>query len=166
MPLTIPRNEEKVERARQMRHAFVSIPVIAQRLGVSKNTVYRWLDEEWAERDRVASRLAKARRTGTCQACGGPTRYNGHSTNGPSRLCWACSAREIGKGQIGKGHVQQALLHLLSERGEVRFIEISEALGISRDRVGPLVDNALKKGLIVRVRRGFYALPKTEGADS
>ncbi len=47
-------------------------------------------DPEYAERCRQGSRAAKQRRRGTCEVCGGETRYNGRTTNGPSRICGDC----------------------------------------------------------------------------
>lgn len=160
MPLTIPRDEKKVAQAREMYvPGLVTAPVIARRLGVSKNTVYRWLDDEWSERDRIASRAAKDRRTGICQQCGGTTRYNGNRINGPSLLCVKCSAAKNGRSREGNGPRQRDLLQLLEMRGEARFMEITRELGITKNHAGPLLDNAMKKGLVVRRRRGVYALP-------
>lgn len=66
---------------------------IARRVGVSKNTVRRLADPVYAERQRMLSREAKRRRTGTCEVCGGVTRYNGR--DGPvSRICNSCSAQQ------------------------------------------------------------------------
>jgi len=56
----------------------VGTPQIAKLLGVSRTTVLRWVNSEYAEQERVRSREAKRRRTGTCALCGGVTRYAGH----------------------------------------------------------------------------------------
>lgn len=50
-------------QARALRSEGLSHAKIAARLGVSKSTVFRWLDANRAERDRAASRAAKARRS-------------------------------------------------------------------------------------------------------
>ncbi len=53
----------------------------------------RATNPEYAERQRELSRLAKQRRRGTCERCGGATKYNGVSTNGASRVCAKCTQR-------------------------------------------------------------------------
>ncbi len=47
-------------------------------------------DPAYAERCREQSRLAKQRRRGKCEVCGGETRYNGVSTKGASDICASC----------------------------------------------------------------------------
>ena len=92
MPATIPRDEEKVKRAKKLYVPGVfGHKRIARELGVSASSVRRWLNPERAERDRLLSRAAKKRRIGTCERCGGPTRYNGKTVNGPSPVCDVCA---------------------------------------------------------------------------
>lgn len=62
---------------------------IAQALNISPTSVRRWLDPDYAERDRIAARKYKQQRTGICKECGGVTRYNGHK-NPVSDICAAC----------------------------------------------------------------------------
>jgi hypothetical protein len=64
---------------------------VAKELGISHKTVLRYASQEAREADRAASRAYKQRTTGTCERCGGETRYNGRSVNGPSRICSACA---------------------------------------------------------------------------
>lgn len=49
---------------------------------------------EYAERSRQQSLAAKRRRRGSCERCGAETKYNGHTVNGPSKVCAACIAKE------------------------------------------------------------------------
>ncbi len=51
----------------------------------------RAADPAYAERCREQSRLAKQRRRGKCNVCGGETRYNGVGVNGASDICASCS---------------------------------------------------------------------------
>ncbi len=51
----------------------------------------RAADPEYAERQRELSRLAKQRRKGVCEVCGGETRYNGRTTKDTSDICAGCS---------------------------------------------------------------------------
>lgn len=63
---------------------------IARALGVSKTTVYRWLDPEVYAKDLAKSRAYKRSVTGVCEDCGGVTHYNGVRTKGASAVCSAC----------------------------------------------------------------------------
>lgn len=65
---------------------------LARKLNVTESTIRRWVDPVSREKLLAASREAKARRTGVCADCGGPTRYNGHSRKTPlSFRCAACA---------------------------------------------------------------------------
>lgn len=78
------------QRARDLYvPGIVGYKSVAKILGVSETTVRRWLNPAVAEASRQRSAAAKRRRTGTCERCGGETRYNGH-TAGVSRICDAC----------------------------------------------------------------------------
>lgn len=52
---------DRVARARQLRFEGLTYREIAERLGVSQRTAYRWLNFEYAERNREQSRAWKAR---------------------------------------------------------------------------------------------------------
>lgn len=83
------------EQARELYvPGIVGYKQVAKLLGVSQTTVRRWLDPEMAERNRVSSREAKRRRSGTCRRCGGETRYSGNAGKGVSDLCEACAHEE------------------------------------------------------------------------
>jgi transposase-like protein len=70
---------------------------VAKKLGVPYATVGRWLHPEWAAKERASSREAKRRRTGVCLSCGGETRYNGRTVNGPSARCASCARSALGE---------------------------------------------------------------------
>jgi len=81
------------ERAAHLESLGFPLPLIADRVGVSKSTIYRWLRPDYAAKSRRWSREAKQRRTGTCEDCGAETRYNGRTTHGASSLCLRCAQR-------------------------------------------------------------------------
>lgn len=83
------------EQAVRLEALGLSLPLIADRVGVSKSTIYRWLRPGYAERSRKLSNEAKRRRTGVCEDCGAETRYNGHSAEVSAR-CLRCSAIRVG----------------------------------------------------------------------
>ena len=69
------------------------ITSVARQLGISPTSVRRYVNPTYATRMRHLSNEAKRRRTGICRECGGETRYNGRTVNGPSTLCSACLHR-------------------------------------------------------------------------
>lgn len=80
---------EKMAEAARLRD-YMTYAEIAAQLDVAKSTVYRWLNPEFAERDRVKCRAVKERYRGTCATCGAPT----NGSNGPgtaSDTCGNCS---------------------------------------------------------------------------
>ena len=85
-------------RASELRAQGLSYKAIARELGLPPTTVFSWLNPVYAERARMMSRAAKARRTGTCVDCGAPTRYAGHGgAVAVAARCPACSSRRTGE---------------------------------------------------------------------
>jgi predicted transcriptional regulator len=76
--------------ADDMRAGGMTYPEIAKTLGVSRQTVVRMFNPEYAERSRIKSRDLKRRRTGMCVNCGEPTKYNGHGRQ-VSERCTTCA---------------------------------------------------------------------------
>ncbi len=111
------------------------------------------------QRDLRMSREAKRRRRGTCERCGGETRYNGDTVNGPSRVCRSCATRENGQRLAGTGARQRQLYAILSAAGEARYSSIRDALGVSNRHAAVLLTIETQAGRIERVRRGVYRLP-------
>jgi hypothetical protein len=141
---------------------------VARIVGVSEGTVWRVLSAERRERDRVLSWEAKQRRRGTCERCGGVTRYNGHSVNGPSRICTSCNARaaaEREKLRRGTGPLEQRILGLLAS-GPRRFSEITTELGLYHGLTGSTLHRLLRYGLIYRPSRGVYAIVEEVSGDA
>lgn len=78
-----------IATAQTLRASGLSYSKIAARIGVSTQTVYRWLNPEYAERQRAVCRANKERYRGTCESCGAQT----SGCNGPgtaAKLCRAC----------------------------------------------------------------------------
>jgi hypothetical protein len=90
-----PYPQELREEALQL-HALGLRPIqIARALGVSSNTILRWTDPEYYERNRLKALAYKRSIRGVCEICGGVTRCC-RKTGGralPSRICINC-ARE------------------------------------------------------------------------
>lgn len=90
-------------QARRLRQDGQTYEAIGETLGgIPRNTIYRWLNPGYAEANRLNSRKAKQRRTGTCEDCGKETRYSGHAEradSGVSRFCPACAAIRNGEAQ-------------------------------------------------------------------
>lgn len=68
---------------------------IARQIGVSPNTISRWLDPDVARRNREASLRYKRSLVGICVDCGGPTRYAGtkESTKASRRCKWCAQGK-------------------------------------------------------------------------
>ena len=82
------------ERARALYLSGHGYRPVARLLGISPSSVRRYVDSDYAERNRRQSREAKRRRTGICRECGGVTLYNGRKKGtAVSTLCAACSRR-------------------------------------------------------------------------
>lgn len=60
------------ERARRLRERGRTYPQIADELGVSMPTAYRWLNPDYEERQRERSRAWKERHRSPCASCGKP----------------------------------------------------------------------------------------------
>jgi len=92
MGRTVPRNDEAARRARELYVPRVfGYKAVARELGISVTSVRRYVDDNFHQRMLADSREAKKRRTGVCERCGGETRYNGRTTNGPSPICDTCA---------------------------------------------------------------------------
>ena len=67
---------------------------IAKELGCSTTTVRRWVQPEYDAHQRRTSLARKQKIRGTCELCGGETKYNGHVGNSSaSRICASCSRK-------------------------------------------------------------------------
>jgi len=84
--------DRRAEALRLRDELHASPKYVAQRLGVSTTTVYRWFNPESAARNRVTSQRAKARRKGTCSQCGRPTSYD--NKRGICTRCYALGTRK------------------------------------------------------------------------
>ena len=74
------------EQAAQLRDQGLNYREIAERVGVSKTTICRWLNPDIDERSRAACRAVKERYVGECELCGGPT----NGCNGPGTAAAVC----------------------------------------------------------------------------
>ncbi len=160
--MTVYPAELRDEARRIARDEGLGAKRVGDRLGVSKSTALRWIYPNHAEDSRRLTNEAKRRRVGTCEDCGGETRYNGHTDSGVSRFCVPCGqerAASAARARAGKGPMQQRLYALLTD-GPRRFTEIQTALGISHNYTAALLPRERVAGRIVRLRRGVYALPE------
>ena len=96
----------------------------------------RAADPEYAQRSREQSRAAKRRRRGVCEVCGGVTRYNGKTTNGPSRLCAKCLAE--------KNHSERRWTKETIMRAFGRFEDETGRVPRAADARGPCESLALR----------------------
>jgi hypothetical protein len=146
--------EERIAQATPLREQGLTYQEIAERLGVSRRTISRCFNERDYETTLRTSREAKRRRTGTCEDCGEPTRYNGHTVNGPSRYCEPCGHQRQGLSLRGRGFTGEVLAYLSEPR---RFSEIRNHFGISSGYTGMiLVGRLMPYGLVTRLSRGVY----------
>ena len=151
--MAAPKLEEKQE-ALKLNELGYPKAAIARILNVHSHTVYAWLDPEHLEKRRRHAREYKARRARNCVDCGKKIRYE-------SFRCTACNGKRNGAHLQGKGPQQQRLFEILARDGEARYTNIVNELGISTNHGSVLINHALSRGLIVRVRRGWYALPES-----
>lgn len=86
-------SDDRLNRAQELRAAGVPARDIAVVLGVCRETIYRWLDPEYAERCRAHSRMAKQRRTRPCatSGCRNIAKYAGHGGDGVATYCQSCN---------------------------------------------------------------------------
>lgn len=79
----------RAEDARELRAAGLTITQVAARLGVSRMTVRRDLDEQARLLDNELSRRwKKLRAKGVCGECGGPTSWSDRVKGYPRRCQW------------------------------------------------------------------------------
>ena len=107
-------------------------------LRMSYNAEYqrrrRAADPEYAERQRELSRAAKRRRIGVCERCGGETRYNGVTNNGPSTVCGACIAEQNhAERRWTKETIVRAFIRFRDETG--RTPRCADVQGLSESQV-------------------------------
>ncbi len=94
----------------------------------------KYATEEAYQRSLEASRLAKRRRRGSCARCGGETRYNGRTTNGPSDLCSACShLRQHEERSWTRELIIRAFRRFQAETG--RHPRVSDKMGLCESQV-------------------------------
>lgn len=117
-----------------------------------------------AEAGLRSSREAKRRRTGTCEDCGGVTRYGGKRGEPVSRLCPSCSQTRANAPRRGTGPTQARVLAFIGA-DERRYMEIVDACGLGKGPTIAHLDRLLRHGLIERPRRGVYRKPRAERAS-
>lgn len=130
--------DAKREEAAALRNSGLLAPAIAQRLGVTKNTVYRWLNPVFAEKSRRSSLEAKRKRTGACVDCGSVTRlakYGGVSSRCPS--CASIAARTINHDKVvalrREGLTQQEIADRVGcAQGHVSYVLRNAGLGVGK----------------------------------
>jgi transcriptional regulator with XRE-family HTH domain len=145
--------EERIAQAAPLKEQGLTYPQIAERLGVSHNTVARLFSDRAHESSKRASREAKQRRTGTCEDCGATTRYNGHA-DAVSRYCHPCISARQAPGKRGTGLTGEVLEYLSEPR---RFSEIRDHFGLYNGYVAQmLVGRLMPYGLVTRLSRGVY----------
>ncbi|HVM69553.1 MAG TPA: hypothetical protein VM204_06925 [Gaiellaceae bacterium] len=146
-----------MQQVTELRAQGLTYPQIAARLDLSLDHVKRLGNPGRYERDLVASREAKKRRTGTCERCGGPTRYAG-KTNSVSPVCADCAPAEYGPKMAakrrGRGPVAEKALAFLTEPR--RFVDLVRHLGVTENQASVLLHRLLRYGLIRRISRGVY----------
>lgn len=77
--------------AAQLRASGRTYREIAAEFGVATTTVIRWLDPDYAQREREHSNAAKERRRRPCPECGTPMSSDGAQPRGHTvRLCRSC----------------------------------------------------------------------------
>lgn len=145
------------QRAAELRATGLTYQAIADELGVSWATAYRWSDPEKEQRQREMSLAYKRRIHGTCERCGAVTNYSGHGINA-SRFCAPCGSVVGGEIQRertrGKGPLQLAIVAFLSEPH--RYIEIRDRFGLTSSHTGVQLNRLVECGMVSRVSRGVY----------
>ncbi len=147
---------DKKQDALRLRQKGYGYRRIGQTLGISTTSARRLVVPGYTEHLRVLSLEAKRRRTGICVDCGAITRYAGHG-QGTSKRCVRCAKAVTDKVMLGR--VQKDMLALLASRGPMRYTDLIAALRITTDHGGVLLHRAVRRGLVVRLSRGLYALP-------
>ena len=100
-----PKKRQREKALALYEPGVTSYRSLARQLKVTESTIRRWVDPVSREKLLACSREAKARRTGICADCGGPTRYNGRQRQ-PRRpktavsiRCAACSLARLNSPQ-------------------------------------------------------------------
>lgn len=144
--------------ARELAAQGVGVRQIAEELGVTRSTVYRWLNDSYAERNRKTSREAKRRRTGRCVDCGATTHYSGGQA--PSERCVRCANHANGLARRGKGKHATRIKALIRENGGTATFTQILGLFPYRGFAGQELNRLVRYGVLLRVRRGVYTLPE------
>jgi hypothetical protein len=145
--------EERIAQAAPLKAQGLTYREIAERLGVSLQTVKRCFSDRSYETDRRLSREAKRRRTGICEDCGAVTRYTGHGQD-VSPHCVPCGKRRGGLAQRGRGKVGEVLAYLDQPR---RYSEIRDHFGMTSQYLSQMLyGRLLRRGDVVRLSRGVY----------
>jgi len=84
----------RLERAKNLRAAGLTLREIGTVFGVADTTVLRWVDEEYAERCRAVSRRLKETYRGVCENCSCQTTGCNGPDSAPS-LCATCYTDSI-----------------------------------------------------------------------
>jgi len=146
---------------------------IAAATGVSRTSVCRVIYPRALENSRRTSRAAKQRRRGTCQVCGGPTKYAG-KREAVAPVCQDCAQdfyrEQQSQRELGRGPVIERILALTD--GKTRLLDIVTIIAAERGRdvsamynqVQVQVQRHLGYGTLERVRRGVYR--RTEKAPT
>lgn len=69
-------SDDRLAEARRLSAEGRTTREIAKALGVTQNTVLRWINPEFNKRQLAAQRMRRARDRGICSKCGGPTSWN------------------------------------------------------------------------------------------
>jgi transposase-like protein len=102
--------EQKIAKARELREQGLSYPTLAGTLGVGVATVYRWLNEAYAEHDRAAARNWKRTHKGTCADCGAPTdASNGFVTSSRCADCAGVAPKGIDGDEVVRLYCDELL---------------------------------------------------------
>lgn len=142
------------EQGREMLARGDTVGEVADRLGVSKTTVYRWRDPDMRRRHAEKVHEAQRQIAGVCEICKAITSYNSRTARRTSRLCRRCAARESSAYKIGNGPVQQRVLALVSP--DLKQVELAKLAGIHHVHLSTVMQTLLKHGLIRRVKYGRY----------
>lgn len=111
-------SDERHARAAELHAAGWGPKKIGLELGVSRNTVARWIDPVRAERDREHARKSKRRVSGTCRTCGKLTGYNGRPGKRVSDECIEClRARQHDERYWTEGRIVEAIAEWARRRG-------------------------------------------------
>lgn len=65
-----------MEEARRLAAEGMTTRAISKWLGATQNTVLRWINPDYNERQLVKQRERRAKHRGVCSKCGGPTSWN------------------------------------------------------------------------------------------